>query len=303
MSKAKFDPSKFSTRFGTLYYDGQKASQYRIKQYNKYVKVAGGRITSVPKQYSKYFTSGTSFTTRQGHLQSWAKPLTLRGGENPNYNWSRVSYRDFDGAIKKGSSSGRWGADINQGKRGTPGSTTVLAGTKQWIRQIQISLHQLYVNAENFRVVAGQRAIKVFQNSFKYQQFYNNRSHKWASLSSYTLKKRARRGTGSKILKEYGDLYNSIKMDEHAGLYMTRVYTDVVHANASHHKKYSICYAGYHNEGKGTYGSGWNGHKPKPYIRRQFMGHSSYLNPFTDNFMRKMMKLYLFDNVFLVKRI
>ena len=101
MSKAKFDPSKFSTRFGTLYYDGQKASQYRIKQYNKYVKGAGGRITSVPKQYSKYFTSGTSFTTRQGHLQSWAKPLTLRGGENPNYNWSRVSYRDFDGAIKK----------------------------------------------------------------------------------------------------------------------------------------------------------------------------------------------------------
>lgn len=303
MSKAKFDPNKFSTRFGTLYYDGQKASQYRIKQYNKYVKGAGGRITSVPKQYSKYFNSRTSFTTRQGHLQSWAKPLTLSGGENPNYNWSRVSYRDFDGTIKKGSSSGRWGANINKSKKGAPGSTTVLAGTKQWIRQIQISLHQLYINAENFRVVAGQRAIKVFQNSFKYQQFYSNGSRKWASLSSFTIKKRARRGTGSKILKEYGDLYNSIKIDEHAGLYTTRVYTDVVHSNTSHHKKYSICYAGYHNEGKGTYGSGWNGHKPKPYIRRQFIGHSSYLNPFADNFMRKMMKLYLFDNVFLVKRI
>lgn len=303
MSKAKFDPSKFSTRFGTLYYDGHKATQYRIKQYNKYVKGAGGRITSVPKQYSKYFSSGTSFTTRQGHLQSWAKPLTLSGGENPNYNWSRVNYRDFDGTIKKGSSSGRWGANINQGKKGAPGSTTVLAGTKQWIRQIQISLHQLYVNAENFRVVAGQRAMKVFQNSFKYQQFYSNRSHKWASLSSFTLKKRARRGTGNKILKEYGDLYNSIKIDEHVNVYTTRVYTDVVHANTSHHKKHSICYAGYHNEGKGTYGSGWNGHKPKPYIRRQFMGHSSYLNPFADNFMRKMMKLYLFDNVFLVKRV
>lgn len=303
MSKAKFDPNKFSTRFGTLYYDGQKASQYRIKQYNKYVKGAGGRITSVPKQYSKYFNSRTSFTTRQGHLQSWAKPLTLSGGENPNYNWSRVSYRDFDGTIKRGSSSGRWGANINKSKKGAPGSTTVLAGTKQWIRQIQISLHQLYINAENFRVVAGQRAIKVFQNSFKYQQFYSNGSRKWASLSSFTIKKRARRGTGSKILKEYGDLYNSIKIDEHAGLYTTRVYTDVVHSNTSHHKKYSICYSGYHNEGKGTYGSGWNGHKPKPYIRRQFIGHSSYLNPFADNFMRKMMKLYLFDNVFLVKRI
>lgn len=117
MSKAKFDPSKFSTRWGILYYDGQTASQYRIKQYNRYVKGAGGRITSVPKQYNKYFSQGTSFTTRQGHLQSWAKPLTLRGGQNPNYNWSRVSYSDFDGVIRKGSSSGRWGADINQGKR------------------------------------------------------------------------------------------------------------------------------------------------------------------------------------------
>lgn len=301
MSKERFDPSKFSTRLGTLYYDGRKASQYRIKQYNKYVRGAGGRMTSVPKQYSKYFSSGTHFTTRQGHLASWAKPLTLSGGQNPNYNWSRVSYRDFNGAIKKGSSSGRWGADIN--KRKAYESATVLAGTKQWIRQIQISLHQLYINAENFRVVAGQRAIKVFQNSFKYQQFYSNGARRWASLSPYTLKKRARRGTGNKILKEYGDLYNSIKIDEHAGVNTTRVYTDVVHADVSHHKKHSICYAGYHNEGKGTYGSGWNGHEPKPYIRRQFMGHSSYLNPFTDNFMRKMMKLYLFDNVFLIRKV
>lgn len=303
MSKPKFDPSKFSTRLGTLYYDGQKATQYRIKQYNKYINGTGGRATSVPKQYSKYFSSGTRFTTRQGHLTSWAKPLTLSGGKNPNYNWSRVSYRDFDGTVRKGSSSGRWGADVNRGKRGMPGSTTVLAGTKQWIRQIQISLHQLYVNSENFRIVAGRRAIKVFQNSFKYQQFYSNKSRRWPSLSSYTLKKRARRGTGNRILKEYGDLYNSIKIDQHSGPYTTRVYTDIVHANASHHKKHSICYAGYHNEGKGTYGSGWNGHKPKPYIRRQFMGHSSYLDPFTDNFMKKMMKLYLFDNVFLIKKL
>lgn len=302
MSKEKFDPSKFSTRLGNLYYDGQKASQYRIKQYNKYIKGTGGRATSVPKSYSKYFSSGTRFTTRQGHLTSWAKPLTLSGGKNPNYNWSRVSYRDFDGSVRKGSSSGRWGADINRNKKGISGSTTVLAGTRQWIRQIQISLHQLYINAENFRVVMGQRAIKVFQNSFKYQHFYSSNSRQWQSLSPYTLRKRARRGTGNRILKEYGDLYNSIKIDEHSGLYTTRVYTDIVHSNSSHHKKHSICYAGYHNEGKGTYGSGWNGHKPKPYIRRQFMGHSSHLDPFTDNFMRKMMKLYLFDNVFLVKK-
>lgn len=301
MSKEPFDPSKFSTRIGTLYYNGKKASQYRIKQYNRYIKGSGSRI-SVSKQYSKYFSSGTRFTTRQGHLNQWAKPLSLKGGQNPNYNWSRVNYKDFNGAIKRVSSSERWGANISKGQRGLSGSTTVLVGTRQWIRQIQISLHQLYVNAENFRIVVGQRALKVFQNSFKYQQFYSNRGRRWAPLSAYTLKKRASRGTGNKILREYGDLYNSIKMDDSINSITTRIYTDVVSANASHHKKHSICYAGYHNEGKGTYGSGWNGHNPKPYIRRQFMGHSSYLNPFSDSFMKKMMKLYLFDSVFLVKK-
>lgn len=302
MSKPKYDPSKFSTRLGNLYYDGRKASQYRVKQYNKYIKGAGGRVSSVPKHYSKYFSAGTNYMSRQGHLESWAKPLTLSGGKNPNYNWSRVSYMDFDGTIKKVSSKSRWGADINRSK-GMSSSTTVLFGTRQWIRQIQISLHQLYVNAENFRIVAGRRAKKVFQNSFKYQQFYSNNSRRWVSLAPYTLKKRARRGTGNKILKEYGDLYNSLKICKNTNPYTTEVFTNVVHSNISHHKKYNICYAGYHNEGKGTYGSGWNGHKPKPYIKRQFMGHSSYLDPFTDNFMRKMMKLYLFDSVFLIKKV
>lgn len=302
MSKEKFDPGKFSTRWGTVYYDGRKASQYRIKQYNKYVKGGVGRITSVG-QYGKYFSSGTRFTTRQGYLESWAKPLTLSGGKNPNYNWSRVNYRDFDGRIRRVSSGARWGADISRGEKGVSGAATVLMGTRQWIRQIQISLHQLYVSGENFRIVAGRRAMKVFQNSFKYQQFYNGNSRRWAPLSSYTLKKRAWRGTGSRILKEYGDLYDSIKIKENENAFTTSVYTDVVKANASHHKKYSICYAGYHNEGKGTYGSGWNGHKPKPYIRRQFMGHSSHLDPLTDSFMKKMVKLYLFDNVFLVKKV
>lgn len=303
MSKEKFDPSKFSTRAGNVYYNGQRASQYRLRQYQKYVKGAGGRVTSVPKSYSKYFSSGTRFTTREGHLENWAKPLTAKGGKNPNYNWSRVSYKNsVSGEVKRGSSSMRWGTDVNKNKTGMSGSATVLKGTRQWIRQIETSLYQLGVNAEHFRIVVGNRAIKVFQNSFKYQKFYDNQSHKWASLAPYTLRKRASRGTGSRILKEYGDLYNSLKLDSNSKPNTTEVYTDIVHANISHHKKHSICYAGYHNEGKGTYGSAWNGHKPKPYIRRQFMGHSSYLDPFTDSFMRKMMKLYLFDNVFLIKK-
>lgn len=306
MSRQKFDPSKVKTQFGKHFYEGQRLGSHRERLYQQWLRSqSGGTVkgrATLPKQYSKYFSSSTKFTNRQGHIASWAKSMTLKGGSNPNYNWGRASYINSKGGISKSSSSGRWGADVNQGKKGSGGSATILNGTKQWICQIQISMYALRVQAENFRVVVGRRAIKVFQNSFKYQQFYSNRTRRWASLAPYTLKKRASRGTGSRILKEYGDLYNSIKLDENAGAAKTRVYTDIVPANAGHHKKHSICYAGYHNEGKGTYGSAWNGHKPKPYIKRQFMGHSSYLNPFTDSFMRKMMKLYLFDSVFLVKK-
>lgn len=306
MSRQKFDPSKVKTQFGKHFYEGQRLGSHRERLYQQWLRNQGGGSVkgraTFPKQYSKYFSSGTRFTIRQGHIAPWAKPMTLKGGSNPNYNWGRVSYINSKGSVSKSSSSDRWGADTNQGKRGAGSSATILNGTKQWIKQIQISQYALRVQAENFRVVVGRRAMKVFQNSFKYQQFYSNRSRRWTPLSSYTLKKRARRGTGSRILKEYGDLYNSIKLDESAGVGRTRVYTDIVPANAGHHKKHSICYAGYHNEGKGTYGSAWNGHKPKPYVKRQFMGHSSYLNPFTDSFMRKMMKLYLFDSVFLMKK-
>lgn len=306
MSRQKFDPSKVKTQFGKHFYEGQRLGSHRERLYQQWLRNQGGGSVkgraTFPKQYSKYFSSGTRFTIRQGHIAPWAKPMTLKGGSNPNYNWGRVSYINSKGSVSKSSSSDRWGADTNQGKRGAGSSATILNGTKQWIRQIQISQYALRMQAENFRVVVGRRAMKVFQNSFKYQQFYSNRSRRWTPLSSYTLKKRARRGTGSRILKEYGDLYNSIKLDESAGVGRTRVYTDIVPANAGHHKKHSICYAGYHNEGKGTYGSAWNGHKPKPYVKRQFMGHSSYLNPFTDSFMRKMMKLYLFDSVFLIKK-
>ncbi len=306
MSRQKFDPSKVKTQFGKHFYEGQRLGSHRERLYQQWLRNQGGGSVkgraTFPKQYSKYFSSGTRFTIRQGHIAPWAKPMTLKGGSNPNYNWGRVSYINSKGSVSKSSSSDRWGADTNQGKRGAGSSATILNGTKQWIGQIQISQYALRMQAENFRVVVGRRAMKVFQNSFKYQQFYSNRSRRWTPLSSYTLKKRARRGTGSRILKEYGDLYNSIKLDESAGVGRTRVYTDIVPANAGHHKKHSICYAGYHNEGKGTYGSAWNGHKPKPYVKRQFMGHSSYLNPFTDSFMRKMMKLYLFDSVFLMKK-
>lgn len=298
MSKPQFDPSKFSVTLGTLYYDGKKATSYRIKQYNRYVKGnTRARISSVSQQYGKYFGSQTKFTGKGGSLQSWARPLSLKGGPNSNYNWSRGQYRGINGVIRSTSSTSKFGANINSNA-----AATVFVGTRQWVTHLRITLHALYTSAENFRVLVGNRAIKVFQNSFRYRRFYSNRTQNWRGLSDYTLRKRAHRGTGSRILYEYGDLHNSFKLKERVNMMTTRVYTDVVPANAAKHKKHSICYAGYHNEGKGTYGKGWNGTKPKPYIRRQFMGHSSHLDPYKDSFMRKMMKIYLFDSVFLAKK-
>lgn len=317
----RFDPSKVRRVFSEknyipgdptsgykYYYRGKPLTKGQLQKYQEYRSTLPKtsekrqfkkRPPKIPKGIDvKRFAKGTQFYSRQGKL-TWAKPMTVRGGKNPIHNWSRVHFRDFDGSIKLTSSKQKWGTDVG-GKKG--GSVCVLEGSKEWVRQIQVSIHALYTNAETFRIVVGQRAIKVFQNSFKYQQFYSNRTQKWKPLSDATLKKRARRGTGSRILKEYGDLLQSIQFKENEGTLTSSVYTDIVPANISHHKKHSICYAGYHNEGKGTYGSAWNGYKPKPYIKRKFMGHSSHLNPLTDSFMRKMMKLYLFDSVFLAKK-
>lgn len=53
MSKPKYDPSLFSTRAGNVYYDGQRVSQYRLKQYNKYIK---GAVT-VPHQFLNHIAN------------------------------------------------------------------------------------------------------------------------------------------------------------------------------------------------------------------------------------------------------
>lgn len=292
---AKVDPSKFSGRGFNgepRWYDGKTITSYRLKQWRQLQRGGSGRISTIPKKYQSYFSSSTQFTNRQGHLNSWAKGMTLSGGKNPNYNWGRVNYRDFNGKIGRVGSNQRWGANISKANIGT-----ILYGTKQWIRQIQISLHALYINAEHFRVLVGHRAIKVFQDSIRYQKFYSNNGKPWPALAPYTLRKRAKRGTGTHKLREFGDLEQSIQIKESINPFTTRVFTEIVPANLSHYKKHSIAYAGYHNEGKGHHGP-----ISTPYKRRQFMGHSSYLNPFFDNYLKTMMKRYLFDSVFMVKK-
>lgn len=261
------------------------------------------RRAPMPKRYQKLFIAGTKFASGNGTVDRTFRPMTLRGGKNPNYNWARVQYSSFDGGKpgKTGANS-YWGAKVDKGKSAAKGGICTLRGIKEWIRHLEIAHHAMAIQATNFRIVVTRRALKIFQNSFKYQQFYSNGAQRWHPLAPATLKRRTKRGTGNHILKEYGDLYKSIKIEENSGLNQSRVYTDIVPANTAHHKKYSFCYAGYHNEGVGTYGAAWNGYNTKSYIKRQFIGHSSHLNFRTDGFIRKMMKQYLFDSVFLIRR-
>lgn len=308
MPKLKLEDFEFYA--GRWYYKGMRATQAQIQQKvrmesgeeaaRRVVKHRGS-AKAMTARYRKYFNANTKLASH-GHIEKWAKPMTLKGGTNPNMNYTRAMHMNVKGKAVRVPAYERWGATVNSTKP-TLGNATVLKGSREWIRQLEVAIHAVMVNAEHFRILVGQRAIRVFQNSFKYQKMYTNQAQRWSPLASYTLQKRAKRGTGSKILYEYGDLYNSFRLNENKDAMTTSVYTDIVPANASHHKKVSLCYAGYHNEGKGTYGRGWRGHKPKPYVKRQFMGHSSHLDPYTDAFINKMMKNYLFDSVFMVRKL
>lgn len=87
MSRQKFDPSKVKTQFGKHFYEGQRLGSHRERLYNQWLRSQNGGTVkgraTFPKQYGKYFSAGTRFTTRQGHLASWAKPMSLKGGLIP----------------------------------------------------------------------------------------------------------------------------------------------------------------------------------------------------------------------------
>lgn len=257
------------------------------------VKPESARLKLLKNFDARKFSPGLKFTTSQGHIKSWVRPLTLKGGQNPNMNYAQAKYVDFKGKIQKDRFYGKWGAQVN---KVSIKNATVLKGFEQMIRHLQIAVYNIQIQSENFRIFVGRRALKVFQNSFKNQRFYDRGSSHWKGLSSATLAKRAKHGTGSKILIEYGDLRDSLEFFSNKS--KAGVVTKRVRANAGHHKKHTICYAGYHNEGVGTYGR-----SNVPYVQRQFIGFSSYLDPLVDPYMSKMMERYLFDSVFLSKPI
>jgi len=297
---AKYDINKFEFYNGKLYYNGFYATRQQVSAYKKLTGHSSAKATTskpreryrVGNRWAKMLSINPN--SKAGTAKSWAKPLANKNGFIQVGRGNKI--------IERGGNT-YWGANLKSTKRGVVSAGTLLIGSKDWIRHIQMSIHQLQVQAEYFRIAVGYRAQKVFQDSFRFQRFYSAEGQKWASLSAYTLRKRMKRKTSGPILREYGDLLNSIKIEENtaleSGTIGTQIYTDKVPMNLAHHKKHTLCYAGWHNEGKGTYGRGVKGRSPKPYKKRQFIGHSSKIL----HFAAQIQKRYLFDMVFLSKKV
>ena len=305
----KFDISNYSfDEQGGKWYQSESGELVRNKNTLRRLYEATGKqnVGRTPKhlrqtvftsKYAKYFKSGTQFESRGG-VDRWARDMTLRGGKDPNYNWRRVQFRPYGktDVVSRTGNTNQWGSNVSRGQKGGE-SMAVFDRPEQLLQHFQITIYQLELQAESWRILVGQRALKVFENSFKYERFYTNDSTKWQELAQSTLNKKRKRGKNNGILKEYEDLRKSIVMENREGQNITEITTKDVEANEDHHKYQTLSYAALHNEGMGTIGRIGRRH-----VKRQFMGHSSYLDPFKDAFMSTMIKRYLFDSVFLTKK-
>lgn len=257
--------------------------------------------------WSKSDFKGSPWNNGGRRIQPHLKPLTI---SDKRTNFSRIK-------IDSGLTHGKWGANLSNGKY--KGTVFVFNNIQEWIVHLRIAKHQLPVQAENFRIVVGQRALRVFQLSFKYHKFYNENTA-WKSLAPYTRNKRIVLGTwyGEQKSKLYetGALANSINYQTGGKGSMTRVFTDKARRKRTrisvtdvmrgvpvrNRQTYSTdyIYAGIHNEGvpKGR-------KKGDKVPQRQFMGwsnlHSKQMDK-VDTFAYEIADRYLFDSVFLSKK-
>ncbi len=270
---------------------------------------------SLNEKWKKQLWSKSSFESYPWNnsgrqLDQRYRALTI---DNKNPLFSRVEYGDG----KKTGVKDKWGA-VGKRKNGKP-KAFVLNGIKEWLRHLQIARYQLSKQAENFRVVVGQRALRVFQLSFKYHKFYNENT-KWQALSSFTRRKRQISGTWfgkqkSKLF-ESGELSRSLSNLNSSGELISSVTTGKVRTNKMRISVYDVIrgvrtkdlgtysfegvYAGIHNEGVPK------GRKPGGKIpKRQFMGWSNFRNgrmDKIDTFAYQIADSYLFDSVFMSKQ-
>ena len=256
--------------------------------------------------WSKSSWANSPWNNGGNRLQEHLRPLTIS------------DKRDFYGRVQTeaGRTNSQWGAKLSNGKY--KGTVFVLNGFQEWMKHLQIAKYQMTVQAEHFRITVGQRALRVFQLSFKYHKFYNEDS-RWKELASYTRRKRIVAGTwfGSQKSKLYetGAMAGAFDYQQNVGN-ITRISTDTpttvrkrmsvrdvikgvpVKGRPTYTTNY--IYAGIHNEGVPK------GRKHGSKIpQRQFMGwsksHSTVMDKI-DTFAYEIADRFLFDSVFLTKK-
>lgn len=256
--------------------------------------------------WSKSSWGNSPWNNGGNRLQEHLRPLTIS------------DKRDFYGRVRTeaGRTNSQWGAKLSNGKY--KGTAFVLNGIEELLKHLQIAKYQMRVQAEHFRLAVGQRALRVFQLSFKYHKFYNEDSA-WKSLASYTRKKRIVTGTwygeqksklfetgalsGSLTNKTGGKLVSSVTTGD-LTTKRTRISVgDVIRGvpvkgRATYTTNY--IYAGIHNEGVPK------GRKRGAAVpKRQFMGWSNLRSKQMDKidtFAYEVADRYLFDSVFLTKK-
>lgn len=168
------------------------------------------------------------------------------------------------------------------------GAVTTLKDIREMVLQMTVSAHQMSIAFEHWRIVLAKRALKIFQDSFEMKKFNSAGEVRWKANTSWTVKKRKRRKTwpgANKLMQEYNNLYKSLK-----DIPTVKRFTSGVKATSK--------YAGYHNDPRpgDTYGDGFGGKfsPPKSIVRRQFMGHSTLI----DEFINQYEKNYLYYTIF-----
>lgn len=125
--------------------------------------------------------------------------------------------------------------------------------------------HKFTVNVHNFEVKAGRAAVEVFQGSFVKQRLNTLNSRPWAKWQGKYI-------GGTAILRQYGTLYDSIKVKSVKN-HQVIIHTDPAEFNSPVQRHRGFCYAAVHNNLNSLTNKPLRGPKKE----RQFIGHSTVL--------------------------
>ena len=262
-------------------------------------RVSDGRSArgyKIANRFTLLFGKSHNFINESGHMYERYRPLGMQVGKE--YTTFR-SYKDDAGRVRK---LGRWKTGL-----GNIGGEMTM---QQLFNHFRVVSYNVEKNALNFSIVLSERALRIFQQSFSMKKFNSRGGQKWPELSSHTINVRRRRGTwpgAGRALMELGELYNSLKLEtiKTGG----RIYTDPKSFRATSfasgkkkngsaakksYKRRAVCSAAVHNEGSEGGYTFWGN---RPAVRRQFIGHSTYLFDFANSIVKR----YMFDDVFVIK--